>query len=733
MTLARPGILSRYLVSAQLRPIRLVVVLPHPASTRAFRRTVARLCSIWGGADSLIVTGTTQRSIDDKWLRMLRAFDPDAVLIPRMRSGPNTRRGLGAYMDVNGISPRWITGWLEPPFLEPGWTLPTVPPIPDEGSGSAGALPGFRGTPTPLLTALTGLVQQRPALGSDRRLTASDWESSAAFSSSTVRGSATSVASLHNPAFVGRPAPVNPYYVYAEDTLDAALWLWAMRGLRGSFRIYSAARFEEALPRLTKIPRPTPTRVVVCGRLPRNLQKTLASIDAFSLVSVEDYAPVRRLQALGGPAQEEMTEVNGELSVPATTSPELSSLSTQFPELGRFDAYALDVSIQSYTGRVGLPVGYPGRLRMNDLVHAQPSLIMRARPETAVRSRIRRAGSTTLFLRGSQSVTRARVRLVELSAVFSAIDPAATYRLSDKGTYARWMLEHVGSLETLQGLLVDLRSRVLLEQFRKHHAGRKLTASYRRFMTWNDMRSAWRTLRAAGRLPKRIKGQLPDELWLREWLSEQVSAGVLRQGMLSICSECRQDALMPFGSFSAVFTCPRCGSAQATPGVPSTGYWLAEVAHLFLTANGDVTVRAVAGLVRRSSQTVNYDFDHNVVRPGESRELDLLAVVDGTPAIGEAKTDGAFDDEDMSFLERTAKRTRAGAIVLAVDRDCEGGCTDTCVSDAATGLKGTRDTALPPDGPRTRLDDLRSRLGARGPRVIVMCKRELSEPLTGAA
>ena len=71
----------RLIARSYTRPFRMAVVLRTPVTTYAFRQAVRSLCATWGGARSLVISGTRAAPIADQWLPLLKAFDPDAVFL----------------------------------------------------------------------------------------------------------------------------------------------------------------------------------------------------------------------------------------------------------------------------------------------------------------------------------------------------------------------------------------------------------------------------------------------------------------------------------------------------------------------------------------------------------------------------------------------------------------------------------------------------------------------------
>ena len=97
------SIAQRALVRSYTRPLRVAVSLPESTSSVSFRRTVRLLCSLWGGAGSLIIIGERGRPIGDAWLKVLRAHDPDLA----------NRRDLGPSDPWRRARPRLLSRFPE--------------------------------------------------------------------------------------------------------------------------------------------------------------------------------------------------------------------------------------------------------------------------------------------------------------------------------------------------------------------------------------------------------------------------------------------------------------------------------------------------------------------------------------------------------------------------------------------------------------------------------------------
>ncbi len=689
--------------------MRVAVVLNEPVSRYAFRTAVRALTGVWAGPRNLIVTSDDGRTIQTRWMRYLRAVDPDIVLTSRRISGSRTRGELGRFLDSHGLSPRWIEPFSNSLSPGPGWQMPVPRPLgagPDlEMLGQVrSALPG---TPTPFMEALLGLPLPEPAPELDAANTRT--RPSTGLGVSVVRGSpvAQSVGGA-------RATLAGPFLLHDDEGIDAALWAWNIRAVRLNFRHGDL----EGLGRYISGRRSLPARfeVVHIGPEPAELQRVLDDLgieDRTRIQSVEDYRPFRTAPAL---FERERYEVSGgeetiEIAVPRLVVNAAGTSSQTGPS--EDGSIAITVSIEP-ADQEGVAISYPHRRSLNDAL-LMPRLL-EVRPiqgRRLVQSRIDRTGRPVILVSRATAARPVPIVLPSLTDALNKLDVTSDFSLSDKGRYARWMASHLG-IQGLHELLVDQRSQALLAVFQS-----------KRLMTLPDMRATFSDLRHRGELPRRIVGGPSDRDWLDAWIGRQVEAKVLMQGISAKCRECLAESFMPFGTFTDVFRCIRCGAEASTPAIPRVGYQLGEVPFQFFGNNGAVPALALVALGRRAVNGFSFDFDHLLKRSQSVREIDLIAVLDGELAIGEAKVNGRFDDRDMSLLRETARRLDARFVVLAADLECEGGCGADCVEAHAS-----RDTCLPRGhgnpGQRERVERLRAALEPR--QVIVLCRGALRGP-----
>lgn len=679
----------------------------------------------WGGIRGAIVTCTADGQIAPRWHATLRSVDPDAILVHRAIASRRQLSLMRSQLDRLGLAPLWIEPLRNSALLTAPWkpaaAASGTPVAVDESDDSN--VNWKRDSKSLLRTAQFGLPATEwhiPALPRPRFSTASRLTN---LSFAVVPDTPAGRGALGVQGFRQGVSWLDPFLVYGSDSVDAALWLWNLRAAQGNF-LHGTE--QAALAYLNRPPfasRPL-TFLYVGSAVPEQLKVAMDALPderQGRLRSAADHQPwMRAVQSVSD--REEIPVTEGSIEIPRRNPESIVALGT--PGFAVTEgAYAVDYSIEPPDSR-GRLICFPSRHAMADgLTHRQ----QRPRPQT-MHTRILREGLPTALI--SSQASRRTIRLVvpTMATTLATLDRTTDYKLSDKGRFARWMTAHIGGLQPLQELLVDPRSRALLEAFRSHHReGEDVRGSYRRFMSIAEMRAEFRKQRHVGALPKRIKGSAPDDEWLTEWVTRLVESGVLRLGVFARCHDCLAGSFVPLAALATTFDCPRCGLSVKTPGLPRLGYQLAEVAHQFLANDGDVTALAVAAMGRRSLASFSYDFDHELVgMGGATKEIDFAVVLEGGLFIGESKKSGRFDRADFETLKLASKRLKARGIVLATDRGCEGGCRDLCQRDWFDST-GSSDLALTAgiDGPRDRVEKMRAELSEVNCSVVVLCQREL--------
>lgn len=719
------------------RPLRMAVVLRAPVTTYAFRQAVRSLCATWGGARSLVISGTRAEPIADQWLPLLKAFDPDAVFLARPLGGARLRESVRAYLGRLGLAPFWVAELNDSLRLASGWSPQSLggirgdTPEGDEGSVASAA---NISQPNPIEAAVLGLHPRNSEPATPFYVARRD-RYLLTHPASISQGTPLSAAAQDVPGFRSRSIPSAPFLYHERDDIDAALWLWNMRAIRGAVFHGNEQLLLDHLVAARSIrgTRPIPRQILCLDPFPASAQAIVDASGGSVAKAVEPtrYAWLPFLRPfLGGFDVEldELTVTDGRFQL-ARRAAQTAGVSGANELVQGDGAYAVEVDLEP-SDASGLRLSLPSRPGLGNMLLVQPQSTLRAPlARLGVQSRVRQRGDSALAIlpvRWPRSVSMA---VPKMSAVLNGTAPTYRFELSDKGHFGRWLVGRTQGLSGLHELLHNSRSKAIIQAFREHHLpSQKPSGAYRRFLTLAEMLDQLAAERRADRLSRRTRGSLSDTEWLEAWIDRQVSAGVLRAGIWTRCDQCLAGSFLALGGFSDMFTCPRCGAIAQTPAVPRLGYQLAEVAHLFFANDCDISALALSALSRRSQGGFSFDFDHNITGPkGQRNELDFFAVIDGGLFVGESKKNGEFDRNDMDVLKRVARACQARAVVLATGTECDGGCSEKCERDIRQAF-GTSDTALssgaPGDGQRERALKLRADLEPNC-NVVVLCRGEL--------
>lgn len=698
-------------VTSFARPLKVAVVITDPPSSRSFRAAVLALSTRWGGARSVIVSGTRTAAIGEGWAAAVAALDPDLIFVSERLYRRDTRARLESYLDRRVNVPFAVAKLNPQLMLSPFWRTASVGSVLQSPSNPATSATRRSG---PVEVAVRGLVPDAPVGGRRGR------PSTATF----VRNSPAGLAATGVPGY--RLALPGSLFLYHDRSdVAAAMWLWNLRGVYGQLRhgnqsaILADIRTRPAgLGRLTT--------AIYLDAIPKSARAALSSAGVSDFVAARDFKWGRTLA--GGlvfdQERDDVSVVNETFSIPRRT-PVVRAAGLGVPQseaTGIDGAYAVELAIST---------GDPPGKRYSIAARAASLNGLTPAPGVAAgllptQSRPTRAGDTVLLVRPGRFGRALRLSLPRLGPLIAQLSPGVRWELSDKGHFTRWFVRHAGGLFDTHELLTDPRGSVLFEALRSHHSpGKRIAKSYRRFMTVDDMRKAFAETRAAGTLAKRMAD--PDQAFLDSWIGRLVSSEILRLGILTKCEDCLDTSFLAVGTFGRTFNCPRCGETARTPAVPVVGYQLAEVAHQFLVNDGDVNVLAVTALARRARNGFSYDFDHNVLEGTSKREVDFIAILDGRVVVGESKKAGDVDRGDCDLLQRVAGKLRAWAVVIATHTECSP-CGADCVNDLRSDSR-TRDQSLPPGagGPRDQVKDLRGRL-APETLTLVLCRSDLRAP-----
>lgn len=131
-------------------------------------------------------------------------------------------------------------------------------------------------------------------------------------------------------------------------------------------------------------------------------------------------------------------------------------------------------------------------------------------------------------------------------------------------------------------------------------------------------------------------------------IDDLVGKQVLTRGLIFGCSLCSLSSWYDLAGLSSDFKCRRCGKVQQFtranwkhPEEPHFYYALAETVYQCLRNNSDLTILALDHL-RKGAKSFEYlpEMDLlNFPRAGEKHEIDIVCLIDGQIALGEAKTE----------------------------------------------------------------------------------------------
>lgn len=712
----------RIICQTSSRPLRVVAVIESDGSG-VFRRTVRLLCSMWGGTNSLIVTGSEGEPIHARWTRAVRAFDPDVVIFQASRRRSARASNLREKVDELGVTPIWVVPLTDELELQLGWTpVRTAQLDVDTGwSRSANRIHGATAVEVAVLGLSNELAGDRSASASLRRLAAVN----SLVPDSPVAGAALGISRIR-----ARPLGSTPFLYYTRPSTEVGRALWNMRALHGSVAHGGDIRLESYIDEIRARGRQRLTLVHVDDVSARGL----AALGAIRKSTVMPLAratwPRRWYRPLGGRADSEIEDVpliEGTAQIPRRP-PAFRTPAGTVEITDSRGVYALEVDLM-FAGRdrkVSLP---PRPGLTNALVARSAGLISAQLASFTTASRVAQGPTIVIAVRPGRWGRTIPVRIPSLTETFSRLG-SVQFSVSDKGHFARWLSKRLDGVGGIHALLTDVRGRAISREFLTHHLGGTSTGAYRRSLTITEMREVFRQQRQAGVLPRRLP--VPDDPWLQNWLEWLVRSDVLKLGVRVKCAECLWGSLVTLGMFGETFNCPRCGTADLVPATPTLAYQLAEAAHQFLVNRSDVTALALGALQQRSRASFSGDFDHEVrMSDGSVREIDLVAVTDGNIVIGESKSNGKFDAGDFALMRRLAADIQPRLIAFATDRECDGGCGPACSRPRS--LPASSDSALPSGapggiGPRERLAALRRDVWRHRTHVIAMCRGELIRP-----
>ncbi len=255
-------------------------------------------------------------------------------------------------------------------------------------------------------------------------------------------------------------------------------------------------------------------------------------------------------------------------------------------------------------------------------------------------------------------------------------------KLSDKGFFAQHTISKFGGLDALAGFLSDAFARTLIFKFLDDNPKGSAADGW----LLNDQR---RYLA----LPC-ISQILGFDSTSQKTLDLLISKGILYRGCIFKCGACRNADWFGLGEFSQTFKCKRCGTTQH---VTKENYWYAEhepgwcykldeIIYQFLRHDGYVGVLALGCLKGRTDNSFLFTPDLELIKKDSTErkpelELDILAVLDGELALGEAKkgnrlgATAAAEKREIQKYSRLAKELVAKKLVFATFSDAWSGET----------------------------------------------------------
>ncbi len=249
-------------------------------------------------------------------------------------------------------------------------------------------------------------------------------------------------------------------------------------------------------------------------------------------------------------------------------------------------------------------------------------------------------------------------------------------KLSDKGFFAQHTITKFGGLDELAGFLSDAFARTLIFKFLDDKAEGSTTDGWllkdqRRYLA----------------LPS-VSKILGFDSTSEKTLDLLISKEILYRGCIFKCAACRNSDWFGLDEFSQTFKCKRCGTTQH---ITHDNYWYAEhepgwcykldeIIYQFLNHDGYVGVLALACLKGRTDNSFLFVPDLELTKRDSTDrkpdlEMDILAVLDGELALGEAKkgnrlgATAAIEKKEIKKYCRLADELVAKKLVFATFSD----------------------------------------------------------------
>lgn len=237
---------------------------------------------------------------------------------------------------------------------------------------------------------------------------------------------------------------------------------------------------------------------------------------------------------------------------------------------------------------------------------------------------------------------------------------------SDKGRYQQRSLRLARGLRFLSLCFRRQESSRLLDLFFESHLPTPTNASYRRAVTYEDLRHRLHdTLRQRR---KRLRRSLIDQAdaWLDDWTDELLDRGLLIAGYVLTCPECAHRSWYRLDEIAQHYDCERCAARTHVPASAIRSFRLNEAFYQLRLNNGEVVTLALAALRRQARQSLLYlpevYLKHDSAKDGEA---DIAALIDGDLVIAEAKSNNTIEKKEIAWYLHVAQVTKARRLIFA--------------------------------------------------------------------
>lgn len=741
--------MSGRLLEIAVRPLRIAFFLGSNPSTRLINSVISANSGLWGGIHNFICP-TEGATIPEEYLELIREHSPDCIAFCGYFSD---RQNIIDQLNNNDIRPSFmytnvgvrdferlgigIEGIFDSKFLQDlrrGVLVETA--IVNPRLGRATLLDRFiYGVPPDRLREyMEGRVyfitvgrykkeSQLSQSGFDELMGIIEVTGENLERLRAVGG----IRRIHPPYGIGRP-----YFVVGlEDSLEDACYFWNLRAIFGVDRVRWVALNDlesflrkwggvahlarEAMIILTSRPTSHEAHIKKAVRKSRSEGSSVRYLTAkfiFNTAPNWTWQSERR--------REHVATDDGEFVVPCRRP---SSFELVYPE--RSPRWVMDLRVVRDDA-----IGTQGFI-LPDFSYLYGIVT----PARTTRLRPRILGDTfSLQVTSAPIDEHIRFRIPTDWEVLQAVFGQGGYRvcLSDQGNYMSRAIALFGGLPRLSALLSDAKATAVLDEFLKHHrTGERMggEGGYRRRLTLENMREV--VLKLTGRRSRKRREE--SFRFVDQLLRELIRLGAVYSGYMLDCSSCNLEEWYPIHEVAETFRCRRCLAVETRPPSPPIFFHLNEALYQAYTHNFAVPT-LVLDLLRKSSRTsfifspqIKLDEQHE-----HSPELDVIAICDGAPVLGEAKSTDRIEKEQLDILESTALQVKAHRIVLGTtSRDsCGGADCNSCArhknyADNAFTHGSTTTPSL--WGTRERIVDLRERLSQQAIHVTTICAQDIIE------